>query len=389
MLVGLRAVADEIVVAVDGRVDPGTLGAYDGVADRVVRFGFRPPVDRPRAWLAAQCSGDWVLSIDGDEVPSRALVDALPGLVAATDVVQYWLPRRWLFPDTARWLGESPWWPDFQVRLVRAGATLASRAELHAGFVAMLPSRHVDAPLYHLDCLVNDAATRAAKAARYEAEAPGRRAYGGGRLNDVMYGPERWAAAPGVPVPDEDRAAVETVLAARQRPGGSPAGRAPDLVAAADIDAAASSPAMAEGDYAVGLSLFDVGAAAGGEPGLRLAPGEVRPLYVRVENRGGAVWRWGLEQQPEIRVSHHWRTAAGEMARYEGLRSPLPCTIRPGESAIVAVWVEAPVEAGAHLLDIDLVHEHVRWFESPLVVDVVVGDRVAVAASVTGGGPAC
>ena len=67
----LRPVADEIVVAADSRVDVGALRAYDDVADRVVRFEFRPPVDRPRAWLAAQCTGDWLLSIDGDEVPSR------------------------------------------------------------------------------------------------------------------------------------------------------------------------------------------------------------------------------------------------------------------------------------------------------------------------------
>jgi len=166
MLAGLRAVADEIVVAADSRVDPGHLAAYDGVADRVVRFEGRPPVDRPRAWLAAQCAGDWLLSVDGDEVPSRALVEALPGLVAATDVAQYWLPRRWLYPDSATWLAESPWWPDFQVRLLRNGPALAARAELHAGFVAVLPSRHVDAPLYHLDCVVNDAAARAARVRR-------------------------------------------------------------------------------------------------------------------------------------------------------------------------------------------------------------------------------
>jgi hypothetical protein len=84
----LRDVADEIVVAVDSRVEPASLAAYDDVADRVVRFRFRPPVDRPRAWLAAQCHGDWVLSLDGDEVPSQALLRALPELVAATDVVQ-------------------------------------------------------------------------------------------------------------------------------------------------------------------------------------------------------------------------------------------------------------------------------------------------------------
>ena len=42
------------------------------------------------------------------------------------------------------------------------------------------------------------------------------------------------------------------------------------------------------------------------------------------------------------------------------------------------VWVEAPAEPGDHLLEIDLVHEHVRWFEAPLRVPVAVAARRAV-----------
>lgn len=397
-LVALRPVADEIVVAVDSRVEPDALGAYEGVADRVVRFDFRPPVDRPRAWLATQCAGDWMLSLDGDEVASRSLVDALPDLVAARDVVQYWLPRRWLYPDATTWLGETPWWPDFQLRLMRTGPTLVARAEPHAGFLGLLPARHVDAPIYHLDCLLDDEATRAAKAERYESAAPGREAYGGGGLNDVLYRPERWASAVPRPVPAEDRPRIDAVLSARAAgvAAGSPARAAAgpsrlgvpgdaapgetrpgvteavDIVPAAEIDALASSPILAEGDYAVGLALFD-------DPDgpVRLAPGEVRPLYVRVRNRGGATWRWGLEQQPEIRVSYHWRTVDGDLHTYEGLRSPLPCDLGPGEAAIVPVWIEVPDEPGRYRLEVDLVHEHVRWFESPLHVDVAVAAREA------------
>jgi hypothetical protein len=381
-LTGLRGVADEIVVAADSRVGTAALRAYDDVADRVVRFEFRPPVDRPRAWLAAQCSGEWLLSIDGDEVPSRALVDALPGLVAATDVQQCWLPRRWLFPGAGSWLAEAPWWPDFQVRLLRNDATLAARAELHGGFVGVLPARHADAPLYHLDAVVNDEAARARKAARYEAEAPGRSAYGGGPLSDVMYRPERWAGGAVRPVPDEDRELIDRVLAARARAAARPATPppargAPDVpdvpvVPADEIDAAATSPTMSRGDYAVGLRLFEPTDADGR---VRLAPGETRPLYVEVANRGRATWRWGLDQQPLVRVSHHWRSPGGEVTRFEGLRSPLPSTLAPGDREIMPVWIEAPREEGDHLLEIDLVHEHVRWFDAPLTVPVVVADR--------------
>ena len=55
---------------------------------------------------------------------------------------------------------------------------------------------------------------------------------------------------------------------------------------------------------------------------MRLAPGEVRPLYVEVENRGGAVWRWGLDQQPEMRVAYHWRAPDGAMRTIRGHAQP-------------------------------------------------------------------
>jgi hypothetical protein len=107
----------------------------------------------------------------------------------------------------------------------------------------------------------------------------------------------------------------------------------------------------------------------------RMAPGEVRPVYVQVQNQGSAAWPWGLDQPPDIRVSYHWWSAAGDLVDYEGRRSPLPCRLAPGESTIVPVWVHAPAEPGAYVLELDLVHEHVRWFDAPLRIDMQVADR--------------
>ena len=194
------------------------------------------------AWLHAQCHGDWILSLDGDEVPSPALVDQLPELVSRRgNVIQYHIPRRWLHPDAGTWLGELPWWPDFQVRLVRNDAVLAVRGGLHGGIVPALPARHTEAPLYHLDCLVKPEGERARKAAKsYEAFAPGPTAYGGGRQNDVLYLPERQQIDDLRPVPAIDRGCIETVLPARRRPsaGGREAGPV-EWVSADEIDALA------------------------------------------------------------------------------------------------------------------------------------------------------
>ena len=382
----LRDVADEVVVAVDDRVDPSTLGPVHAVADRVLRFGFRPPVDRPRPWLAAQCTGEWILSIDGDEVPSRALVAALPELVASPDVQHHQVPHRWLFPDSGHWLADLPWWPDFHVRLVRNDATLAVRGGVHAGIVPVLPARHLDTPIYHLDALVRTEEERRAKADRYEAERPGHQAFGGGLLNDVLYLPERHGDVALRPVPDDDRAWIDDVLAAtddassnpppQPRAGSGFRGRVRNAVPvpvpvpvtpAAEIDAFVPPSQLPDDAYRVGLEPF--------ETDHRIAPGELRPFYVRVRNEGSVTWPWGLEQEPQIRVSYHWRTVEGEMLHYEGLRSPLPDRVGPGGATIVPVWVQAPAEAGTYVLELDLVHEHVRWFEAPLQVEMKVAGR--------------
>jgi hypothetical protein len=75
----LRELADEILIAVDSRAGSSELGEYAAVADRVIRFEVGP-THSALTWLHAQCRCDWI-SIAGDEIPSEALVAALPELV--------------------------------------------------------------------------------------------------------------------------------------------------------------------------------------------------------------------------------------------------------------------------------------------------------------------
>jgi hypothetical protein len=185
---------------------------------------------------------------------------------------------------------------------------------------------------------------------------------------------------------------IDQVLAASPATTGGRRGRQNDaigipLIDDEEIDALAGPPAgvaepMGEGAYAARLALAE-------HEDRRLAPGERRPLHVRVTNAGNARWPWGLDQEPQVRVAYHWRRAGGEVLTYEGLRSPLPVTIGPGETAVVPVWVEAPTAPGTYLLDVDLVHEHVRWFDDPLTVEVQVAEREPrlAPAGVTRGSP--
>ena len=163
----LREVADEIVVAVDSKVDPEHLGVYESVADTVVRFEFAPPIERAWSWLSAQMSGDWIFRLDGDEVASPALIAALPRLIEADDVLQYWIPRREVHSDGRRWFDEWPWWPCFINRLIRNDARLHFDGLSHSGAATDLPARYVEEPFYHLLCANTSKPDRQKKVAYY------------------------------------------------------------------------------------------------------------------------------------------------------------------------------------------------------------------------------
>jgi hypothetical protein len=364
----LRSAADEIVVAVDSVVDPCLLGAFGGVADRIFRFEYRPPVDRPRAWLAAQCQGDWVLWIDGDEVPSPALVQKLPGLLTARDVLNYHIARRWLFPEAGYWLEETPWYPDFQTRLVRNDPATMWFGGTHCPIGPMLPAKYVEEPLYHLSCLVHAIGERRAKARRYDVDCPGMISPAGGPFNEALQLPEQYATLRPVRVPAGDQPWIEAALIATAEPPAptGPPGRAP-LVSSAEIDAV--SPARGFDDNAYAARIVVV------ERDTRLAPGITRTILTRVENRGTGTWPFGLHQSPAVRLGFRWVHGDGQALPYHARRTALPTTVRPGDSLLVPVEVVPPEKPGRYVLELDLVHENVRWFGRPTRLEILVTDR--------------
>ncbi|MCA9653152.1 MAG: sulfatase-like hydrolase/transferase [Myxococcales bacterium] len=84
-------------------------------------------------------------------------------------------------------------------------------------------------------------------------------------------------------------------------------------------------------------------------------------LRVVLRNTGAEAW------SPERgdRLSYRWRDAAGELVLGEGLRTPLPGVVEPGESITLVARVRGPDEPGRFVLELEMVREHVRWFGPP------------------------
>lgn len=366
----LREAAAEIVVAVDDRVERERLRPLAEVADEVVLYPYEDPVDRPVGWVHSLCTRDWILWLDDDEVVSQALVEGLEALIAARDVTHYWLPRRWLYRDARTMLDDAPWVPDYQLRLVRNDpALLWFPGVTHWPIEAVGPRRYLEAPLYHTDLLLNPLERRREKSSRYEQLIPGKRITGL-PLNHALYLPEDRAGAALAPVPDADAAQIEAVLAGD--PWGEPAAAPAGVRRAtrAEVDAHWRAPPATPELYRARLEPV--------RERFSVAARETRALDVRVTNEGSHTWPPGKLGWPEVRVSYRWRARDGSVVVDGGLRTPFPHALSPGETALVPVDVTAPAEPGAYRLELDLVHEHVRWFGCAVTLDVDVGPQPLV-----------
>lgn len=364
-LAPLRSVADEILVAMDSRIDQRDFLPLFDVADRVLRFEYTGAPEHARPWLVAQCQHPAVLMIDGDEVPSAALVEALPSLVGDVGARQFRIARRWCFPDERHWLAERPWWPDFQRRLFRRDAELDFDLLFHSGVHAADPTRHVCEPLYHVNFLIRRLAERRHIARNYETHRPGLTAVGGGALNTVLYEPEHFATLRPQETPEEDAKLLRSVL------------DAPDIAAAASPDLPVATAAeIASHVPADGLDAQGYRAELGFvEPDRRTDPGTNTHLLVEIHNTGPLPIPRLDAPGVQVRLCTRVLDGAPGTPAQDWVGVPLPCDIPPGERRVVEAAVHAPTGPGRYRVEADLLNERGRWFGCSTRTELEVATR--------------
>ncbi len=388
-----RPVVDEIVVAVNGRFSAEELEPLRDVADRIVPCEMRADFlqERYRAWLYAQCTGDFICTVDSDEVPSAALLAALPDLAGARDVVTYLTACRWCYPDVEHWLDEYPWEPSWKMIMVRNDpATLHIKGGVHEGVMAVAPYRFLELPIYHLSDATMTREARAAKVAFYDTLDGNQLLEDGRPVSEVFYLPERFALHESAAVPPEDVALIAEVLRAdttrdrvleRESALEGPGVLLPGTVPYEEVLDWWPERPLSAGAYHVDIELR-----RGRTPArdlIGLGPGEVRPMMVLVRNRGDATLL--RESRNRVALSSRFfaldeNGARGVLVR-EGGRFAFPADLHPGQATLLPFEVRAPELPGEYLLVIDLVEETVRWFESGLDVPVRVGDAAPVGAA--------
>ena len=357
VLRAFQGVADEVFVAIDSNAALDGLDVLMPLATSVVQVELPLPTIEPGlAWMFQQCTEEWILRLDGDEVASTALTDALPRLIAS-DLLQVHVERRWLFPDSKRFIHQDPWWPDYQTRLLRnTPIALQVVGKIHGGMIHVHPSRFVDLPIYHLERLLVDKTERASKTDDYEGMSPGLLLPNGRGINETYYYPERQGALQLSPVPSEDLERIESVLEASTSGEQSPSIGLP-AASRATLGRVWDRREVLAGAYRAKLELL--------KPLPKSARARsVLPAVILVANLGDETWPFG-SGEPAIRLSYRWFDGAGQTI--DGHRTEFPHSMPPGEETIVPLQVRVPDTPGSYELHIDIVHESVRWFDAPIV----------------------
>jgi len=359
-----RDAFDEIVLVVDASGDLATLEACADLADR--RFSVDcSSVVVALGWMLLQCRGDWVLRLDDDEVPSAALLDALPVLVADRFPTNIALERRWLYPDAGSFLVTPPWRPDYQVRLVRNVPGIWSfPGVVHGALEVLGERRFAEQAIYHADPLLSVADHRRAKRDRLARQRPGL-VVDRFPVNDV-YVPEDHDVAT-AEVDARDRALVQRVLSGSEVPSaGSSDGPAPRHIERAELERPTAVRAVLPSAYRSRVRFEDQPA--------RLVAGETRHVRLAAQNLGDEWWPPG-DTAPWIRLGARWLDPrSGDAAAPED-RVLFTETVRPGQTTRVMFRIVAPPDPGRYVLEVDVVHEHVRWFGCPTRVQVDVLSR--------------
>lgn len=79
-----------------------------------------------------KCTGEWILTIDTDELLEQQLVDSIPMLIQDRTVDGYWFGRKTFIDSKGTYLRHGLFYPDFQLRLFRNKKNYKYSGGVHA-----------------------------------------------------------------------------------------------------------------------------------------------------------------------------------------------------------------------------------------------------------------
>ena len=319
-----REVFGELIIFIDeNRVTAGTESRARSVGTSVYHHRADTWFEWDLGAMARACESDWVFIIEYDEQLSPEWhQDSWRQILEKTESTHFWCPRRWVVPD-GRYITSTPWWPDFQLRLLRngvAGTTFPARA--HDTIYVPGPGGHFQhLAIYHHVLWLWSRAAREDRVRYYEQLRPGHQVG-----HYYVY---------------EDYECPTALL--------------PEAMAW-DADLQVMHMDTLEPDAVARISL-DVGAVPE-----EVAVSEMFWVEVTVNNATDRL----LAAVPPfpVHLSYHWiDESTHQMILFEGQRSEVFPGVQANDSLRCWMRVVAPSLPGKYILQTTMVQENVCWFE--------------------------
>ena len=100
-----------------------------------------------------------------------------------------------------------------------------------------------------------------------------------------------------------------------------------------------------------------------GNTPLSLISMETKTFNIKVTNNSQS-FTWTSTGTNKVDISYHIYDKYENIVIYDGLRSPLPEDVSPGETVTLPITIKSPDTTGEYILEYDIVHEGVTWFSS-------------------------
>lgn len=329
-----RRFADEVVVGVDADSKDNTWNVATRFADTAYCFK-HPNQLAPAHLLSFQyCRGQWILRLDDDEHMEPGFEQILPELLNTEMFTHYWLPRKWVVSlDPPEYMHLYPWYPDYQLRLIRNDPSLAWKPpRFHSGFQVAGPGA-IDSrfSILHYEPLVCTPEMREKKLKMYRE--------GGGVDVDVF---------------SKDPFAEKAQARRLFQP-------------VAPLQPVQSSHCQADGNVKTlaiqefaswGCKFLEI------DFPQKVTASQQVVVTIKVTNTGKMTWlpRQGM-RWPLLAIAFHIKSESGKMIDFDGPRIEISSRVLPHETTTILGFFKAPAEPGNYILTWDMVSEFECWFE--------------------------
>ena len=318
-----KGVFGQLVIFIDEqRVTPGTI-------ERARKLGTRVVLHQSPSWyesdfgaMARSCGTEWVFILDYDEQLSAEWQDPCwREILKNTSYTHFWCPRRWITKGD-RYICCDPWFPDFQMRLLKNAAESSFPTKLHDPInIRGEGATFRNLAIHHHVLSLCPRPMREDKVRNYEQLRPE-----AGLGHYYLY--EDYAP-PEARVPRATRLDFRTEIVSMPKLGAEAINRVELRVKSIPREVVRSTLISAE---------------------------------VQLINESGQALSSAMPHP--VRLSYHWlRQGTREVIVFEGNRSSLWPEVLSHQAFQCGMTIFTPTSPGAYILQTTIVQEGVSWFE--------------------------